>query len=102
MLAYQTCHCDLGGQGSDFLKEMYSESVFHRKKVPRKMKASLLTSVLFLLRMNVCLELVWEEHPSKVCLMLWEGLPRVYQLHRKDLSTLCYLDFIYFTEIYKL
>lgn len=65
------------------------------------MEASLLASVLSLLRMNVCLEFVLEEHPSKVCLTnFWEGFHSVYQLHRKDFSSFCDSNFIYFTEIY--
>lgn len=57
----------LGGQCLDFLKEMHLK-LCSKGKVPCKMKASLLALVLSLLRMNMCLELVLEEHPSKVCL----------------------------------
>ena len=78
---------------------MYSK-VCSKEQVACEMKTWLVAMVLSLLRMNECLELVFEEHLSKVCLTFSEGLHILYHHQRKRLSTFFKLHFICFTEMY--
>lgn len=78
--------------------EMYLK-VYSKEQVPCEMKTCLVAVVLSLLRMNECLELVFEEHLSKFCLTFSEGLHTLYHHQRKRLSTCFKLHFICFTEM---